>query len=67
MSAQATFVAASPSDLMWLDQSDLIAAIDENPDIRACLEKTAVIAQNVSPRARNTTVCASGYRTPDSS
>lgn len=49
--AQATFVAALPSDLMWLDQSDLLAAIEENPEIRACLEKTAIIGQDVSMRA----------------
>ncbi|CAN0559215.1 unnamed protein product, partial [Ectocarpus sp. 12 AP-2014] len=39
--SEATFVAASPSDLLWLDQSDLVAAIDEHPDIKGCLEKTA--------------------------
>lgn len=51
---KATFVAASPSDLLWLDQSDLVAAIDEHPEIRARLEKTATATQNVSfGRARN--------------
>lgn len=44
---KATFVAASPSDLLWLDQSDLVAAIDEHPEIKACLEKTATIAETV--------------------
>lgn len=45
---QATFVTASPSDLLWLDQSDLIAVIDEHPDIKGCLEKTASTDQHVS-------------------
>lgn len=45
---QATFVAASPSDLLWLDQSDLIAAMDEYPEMRECLEKTATTDRSVS-------------------
>lgn len=42
---QATFVAAGQSDLLWLDQFDLMAAVEEYPDIRKCMEKTAVIHQ----------------------
>lgn len=49
---QATFVAASPSDLLWLDQSDLIAAMDEHSEMRACLEKTATADRNVRQRQR---------------
>lgn len=39
--SKATFVAASQTDLLWIDQVDLIAAIDDHDEIRACLEKTA--------------------------
>ncbi|CAM9289976.1 unnamed protein product, partial [Laminaria digitata] len=38
--SEATFVAASQTDLLWIDQVDLIAVIDDHDEIRACLEKT---------------------------
>eukprot|EP00752_Nemacystus_decipiens_P013801 g12253.t1 len=44
--SEATFVAASPSDLLWLDQADLIAAMGEHSEMRACLEKTAGTDRN---------------------
>lgn len=44
---QATFVAGGQSDLLWLDQFDLMTAMEEYPDIRQCMEKTAVTHQEV--------------------
>ncbi|CAM9133109.1 unnamed protein product [Scytosiphon promiscuus] len=61
--SEATFVAASPSDLLWLDQSDLVAAIDEHPEIRACLEKTATTAKNALREAlESTTITKEGLK-----
>lgn len=44
---QATFVAASQSDLLWLDQAGLIAAMEDYPEIRPCLETIAERDKNV--------------------
>ena len=44
---KASFVAASQTDLLWIDQVDLIAVIDDHDEIRSCLEKTANIEQQV--------------------
>ncbi|CAM9253169.1 unnamed protein product [Ectocarpus sp. 4 AP-2014] len=61
--SEATFVAASPSDLLWLDQSDLIAAIDEHPDIKGCLEKTASTDQHALREAvKSPTITKEGLK-----
>lgn len=45
--SQATFVAASPTDLLWLDQIDLLSVLEEFPETREWVSKTATTAQNV--------------------
>lgn len=56
MNWKATFVAASQSDLLWLDQLDLISAMEEYADIRPCLEKTASSGRDVSHPRRFTLI-----------
>lgn len=41
-------MAATATDLLWLDQADLIAVMAEYPATRESLEKTATIQQSVS-------------------
>lgn len=56
MNWKATFVAASQSDLLWLDQLDLISAMEEHAEIRPCLEKTAASGRDVRKPRRCTLI-----------
>lgn len=59
-------MAASQSDLLWLDQADLIAAIEDHPEIRPCLETIAEKNKNVRglfcTMATNVQHCCRGLR-----
>lgn len=46
---------------MWLDQADLIAALEEHPTVRPAIEKTAERAREVSPELHYNARC-SPYR-----